>query len=161
FEAGPVYDEVVYAREVAAHAGFALLETTVAPTDLPEHLAQIVYHLDFPVAGPGSFPQYLVSRDAARERKVVLGGQGGGEIFGGYARYLLAYFEQCIKAAIEGTGDRAPFVVTYESIIPNLESLRQYKPLIQAFWQQGVFANLDERYFRLVDRARDLGGAVR
>ena len=55
---------------------------------------------------PG-LPQYVVSRVAAQERKVVLGGQGGDEIFGGYARYLLAYFEQCIKAAIEGTMDRA------------------------------------------------------
>jgi asparagine synthase (glutamine-hydrolysing) len=161
FEAGPQYDEVSHAREVAAHAGFALRETTIAPHDLVDHLGRIVYHLDFPVAGPGAFPQYLVSRDAARERKVVLGGQGGDEIFGGYARYLLAYFEQCIKAAIEGTGDRAQFVVTYESIIPNLESLREYKPLIQAFWREGVFGDLDERYFRLVNRAGDLGSVVR
>ena len=52
--------------------------------------------------------------------KVVLGGQGGDEIFGGYARYLLAYFEQCIKAAIDGTMHAGNFVVTYESIIPQL-----------------------------------------
>src|SRR5207247_4429248 len=68
---------------------------------------------------------------------------------------------QCIKAAIEGTGQRAQFVVTYESIIPNLESLREYKPLIQSFWREGVFGDLDERYFRLVNRAPDLRGAVR
>ena len=51
----------------------------------------------------------------------MLGGQGGDEIFGGYARYLIAYFEQCIKGAIDGTMHSGNFVVTYESIIPNLE----------------------------------------
>ena len=50
----------------------------------------------------------------------MLGGQGGDEIFGGYARYLIAYFEQCIKAAIDGTYRNGNFVVTIESIMPNL-----------------------------------------
>ena len=64
--------------------------------------------------GPGSFPQFMVSQLAARHLKVVLGGQGGDEIFGGYARYLLAYFEQCIKAALDGTYKNGNFVVTIE-----------------------------------------------
>ena len=161
FDAGPLYDESRYAHEVGSAAGFSVRETTLGPDDFVSHIGAIAYHLDFPVAGPGAFPQYLVSAAAARERKVVLGGQGGDEIFGGYARYLLAYFEQCIKAAIEGTGHRAPFVVTYESIIPNLETLREYKPLIQSFWREGVFGDLDERYFRLVNRAADLAGVIR
>jgi len=161
FDEGPPYDESPYARAAAAWSGFDVRETTIRPQDFVEHVARVVYHLDFPIAGPGSLPQYLVSRDAAKERKVVLGGQGGDEIFGGYARYLLAYFEQCIKAAIEGTSHRAQFIVTYESIIPNLESLRDYKPLIQSFWRDGVFGELDERYFRLVNRAHELEGSIR
>ena len=52
------------------------------------------------------------------------------------------------------------FVVTYESIIPNLVALRNYKPLLQEFWRDGLFEDLDARYFRLINRAPHLGDEV-
>jgi asparagine synthase (glutamine-hydrolysing) len=156
FSLGPAYDESRYARDLADWRGFPLQELEMTGQDFVAHIEKILYHLDQPVAGPGSFPQYMVSSLAGRHRKVVLGGQGGDEIFGGYARYLIAYFEQCIKAAIDGTMQNGNFVVTYDSIIPNLSSLREYKPLLQEFWRKGLFEDLDRRYFRLVNRARDL-----
>ena len=121
----------------------------------------MIWHLDYPVAGPGSFPQYMVSKLASQHVKVVLGGQGGDEIFGGYARYLLAYFEQCLKAAIDGTHRSGNFVVTPESIIPNLGVLKEYKPLIKTFFGKGLFDSLDLRYFRLIDRSADMADEVR
>jgi asparagine synthase (glutamine-hydrolysing) len=51
---------------------------------------------------------------------------------------------------------RGDFVVTYESIIPNLSTLRDYKPLLQEFWKEGLFEDRDKRYFRLVNRANGL-----
>jgi asparagine synthase (glutamine-hydrolysing) len=160
FDVGERYDESRYARELAALEGFQLHEQSIGVEDFVDNIERVIYHLDYPVAGPGSFPQYMVSRLAAQHMKVVLGGQGGDEIFGGYARYLLAYFEQCIKAAIDGTMHAGNFVVTYESIIPQLGTLREYKPLMQEFWRDGLFGDLDERYFRLINRAPDLGDAV-
>jgi asparagine synthase (glutamine-hydrolysing) len=156
FAYGPDYDESGYARELAGQCGFRLHEVDLTVADFMAQIRKVIYHLDYPVAGPGSFPQYMVAQLARQRRKVVLGGQGGDEIFGGYVRYLLAYFEQCIKAAIDGTAHNGQFIVTYESIIPNLTALHNYKPLLQHFWRDGLFESMERRYFRLIDRAPDL-----
>ena len=156
----PAYDESMYAREMAEWKGFQVMDIDIGAQDFVNTIEKVIYHLDSPVAGPGSFPQYLVSALAAKHRKVVLGGQGGDEIFGGYTRYLVAYFEQCIKGAIDGTMKSGKFVVTYESIIPNLVALRNYKPLLKEFWRDGLFDDLDRRYFRLINRAPALGDEI-
>jgi len=155
------YDESKYAEDLANSKSFSLHQIDIVENDFVDHIRKVIYHLDFPVAGPGSFPQYMVSSLASKYRKVVLGGQGGDEIFGGYTRYLIAYFEQCIKAAINGTQSNGNFIVTYESIIPNLVSLRNYKPMLQEFWRDGLFEEMDKRYFRLINRAPHLGDAIR
>jgi asparagine synthase (glutamine-hydrolysing) len=154
------YDESRYAQALADERGLDLHIVDIDAGDFLGNIERVIYHLDHPVAGPGSFPQYMVSQAAARDSKVILGGQGGDEIFGGYTRYLIAYFEQCIKAAIDGTMHSGNFVVTYESIIPNLVALRNYKPLLKEFWSDGLFESLDARYFRLINRAPHLAGEV-
>jgi len=156
FAEGPEYDESDHAKAVAREAGFVLHLRDIDAAQFVENLPRVIRHLDYPVAGPGSFSQYMVSEMAARHRKVVLSGLGGDEIFGGYVRYLMAYFEQCIKGAIDGTMHAGNFVVTYESIIPNLVALRNYTPLLKHFWAEGLFDDLDKRYFRLVNRAPDM-----
>jgi asparagine synthase (glutamine-hydrolysing) len=152
----PGYDESAFAEITAHAADLTLHQIDITPRDFCDSIEKVIYHLDHPVAGPGAFPQYLVSRLAAQHVKVVLGGQGGDEIFGGYARYLIAYFEQCITAAIDGTYRNGNFVVTAESIIPHLSALQEYKPLLQQFFAKGMFGPLDARYFRLIDRSVDM-----
>ncbi len=160
FSEDPRYDESGYARLVAQQRGLELNEIDIGVSDFLEQIENVAYHMDYPAAGPGSFPQFMVSKLAAEQVKVILGGQGGDEIFGGYTRYLIAYFEQCIKGAIEGTLHDGNFVVTYESIIPNLVALKNYKPMLRDFWQEGLFEDLDARYFRLINRAHHVENEV-
>jgi asparagine synthase (glutamine-hydrolysing) len=157
---GPSFDESRYAKSLADEQNMQLHVADITEQDFVDHIEKIVWHLDQPTAGPGSFPQFMVSKHVGQNIKVVLGGQGGDEIFGGYARYLVAYFEQCIKGAIDGTLHNGNYVVSYESIIPNLETLRQYKPMLREFWSSGVFGERDERYWRLVNRANTFGNIL-
>ena len=120
FREGPEFDESRYARMVAQTCGAVMHEIVPTEQQFIDLLPQIIYQMDEPVAGPGLFPQFIVARCAAQHVKVVLGGQGGDEIFGGYARYLVAYLEQAIKGAIFETTEEAEHIVSLKSIIPNL-----------------------------------------
>jgi len=152
FRAGKEYDETEYAKLVARFANTEYTEVFPEASDFAETLPTLIYYLDEPVAGPGVFPQYFVSKLASENVKVVLGGQGGDEIFGGYARYIIAYLEQCIKGAIFETQEEGKYVVSLDSISPNLPILQNYASLLQYFWSEGLFESMDRRYFRLIDR---------
>jgi asparagine synthase (glutamine-hydrolysing) len=160
FQEGPEYDETSYARTVAQQIEADHYEVFPTADDFVEAMPQLVYHMDEPAAGPGLFPQFFVSELASHNVKVVLGGQGGDEIFGGYTRYLIAYLEECIRGGIEGTQDDEKYVVTFESILPNLTQLQGYQPLLQYFWRKGLFDSPDQRYFRLIDRSNGIRGLV-
>ena len=160
FADGPAYDETPHARAVAAVAGTHYHEVRLTPRHFLDSIGAIVHAMDEPAAGPGVFPQYWVSKLAGAHVKVVLGGQGGDEIFVGYARYLVAYLEECIKGAVENTAHRERYIVTLQSIIPSLPSLAGYVPMLQAFWKEGLFDLPSRRYFRLMDRFAETAGLL-
>jgi len=152
FDEGPEFNELEYAREAARVANSLLYEIVPTEKQFIDLLPKLIWHLDEPVAGPGVFPQYIVSKLASEHVKVVLGGQGGDEIFGGYARYLVAYLEQAIKGAIFENNEEREHIVSLQSILPNLPFLRAYTSMIKGFWEADVFEPMDKRYFRLINR---------
>ena len=153
FKESKDFDETEYAQKVAKKANAKIHTIYPTASDFTELLPQLIYHLDEPVAGPGSFPQFMVSRLAKENVTVALGGQGGDEIFGGYARYMVAYFEQAIKGAILESNEEGEHIVSLSSIIPNLPYIHRYIPMIKDFWSKGAFEEMDRRYFHLLDRS--------
>lgn len=79
------FDEAPAARAVAKLFGTNHHERTLSPS-LIGLLPELIYHLDEP-SDPLSLCTYHVSELASQTVKVVIGGDGGDELFGGYDRY--------------------------------------------------------------------------
>jgi len=80
------FNELPYARMVAEQYRTRHVEEVVH-ADLVELLPKMIWHLDEP-SDPIAACMFHSARLAARHVKVVLGGDGGDELFAGFDRYL-------------------------------------------------------------------------
>lgn len=85
-------NELPYARLVAKHLGTVHREVVVSPAQYFAALPRLIWQEDEPIAFNSSVPLYFVSRLARDHVKVVLTGEGSDELFLGYTRYRLAYW---------------------------------------------------------------------
>ena len=83
----PTFDELPHARRVAEHFDTEHHEYVVHP-DGVRILDALISHFDEPFADSSAIPTWYVSEMARRHVTVVLSGDGGDELFGGYERYL-------------------------------------------------------------------------
>jgi len=87
FEASSVHDERELAREVAKSCNANHIEVMFSENDFWALLPEVAARMDDPAADYAILPTYKLAREAARDFKVVLSGEGGDELFGGYGRY--------------------------------------------------------------------------
>lgn len=83
----PSYNETEWSRRVADRLGVRHFVEIIRP-DVLELFDRLMHFMDDPIGDFSIFPTYLVSRLAREHVKVVLSGDGGDELFGGYETYL-------------------------------------------------------------------------
>lgn len=81
------FNELKYARIAAKHFNTEHHEFIVTP-DFVDIAEEMVWHFDEPFSDPSSLPTYMLSKMAREFVTVVLSGDGGDEVFGGYSRYV-------------------------------------------------------------------------
>jgi asparagine synthase (glutamine-hydrolysing) len=94
------FDETQFARQVARYLGTQHNEMPLTgrmALDLVERISEV---LDEPFADSSFIPTYFLSRFARQQVKVVLGGDGGDELFAGYptllAHRLMYFYERLV-----------------------------------------------------------------
>src|SRR5262245_2988790 len=81
------FDESSYARMMAERLNVEWISETLHERNLIDVLDAALDYIDEPFADPSFLPTFLLSRLAARHVKVVVGGDGGDELWGGYPTY--------------------------------------------------------------------------
>jgi asparagine synthase (glutamine-hydrolysing) len=86
------FNEIEYARSVARHLGVEQHETIVRP-DVADLLPRLAWHFDEPFGDSSAVPTYYVSKAARAHVTVALAGDGGDELWAGYARHRVERWE--------------------------------------------------------------------
>ena len=119
------YDEMAYARIVAAHFKVNLHEYYVSPADVLNSIPLIAQTYDEPFGNASAVPSYYCAK-FARERGMtrLLAGDGGDEIFAGNSRYAkqklfeyYRYLPDFSKAVIVPMANNIPFLSKLQSYI--------------------------------------------
>jgi asparagine synthase (glutamine-hydrolysing) len=113
------YDEFEHARRVGDLFRVDVEPVRIAPEEVPELLTRLTWHYDEPIPRPHFLAAYAVARHAQHAGlKVLLSGEGGDEVFGGYARY------RDLLATMTETGDESPLIFALNRVaLPRLARL--------------------------------------
>lgn len=83
----PEVNEFQYSRAVAKAFGLAHIEVEMSVDELVARSQDVIMALDEPIADPACFPLHRLCDELQRQVTVVLSGEGGDELFGGYPQY--------------------------------------------------------------------------
>jgi asparagine synthase (glutamine-hydrolysing) len=111
------FSELPYARQVAERYQTEHHEVTVGFDDFVSEFARLCWVYDEPVSEPAAIPTYLLCRFARQHVTVMLTGEGGDELFGGYPKCAVDQFGRYLgwmpaglrRGALRGAAGLLPF----------------------------------------------------
>ncbi len=125
----PERPDTEYARSIAKAAGLPYTEIPFTKDTMKDIDAEVWDVLDEPLADSAVFPLLLMSQKAAQKVKVVLTGEGGDELFGGYGRHRWL-------GGFQGNERRYHAVPDMLRILPE-----RWKRKAELFWIRNIFQN--------------------
>jgi len=128
------YDEARGARLVAAHLDVPIREIAITADDFERQFDMVIRALDEPRMGMGAFSQFMVAKATAGERKVILTGHGGDELFSGYPVFKMALFEKRLRESAS-------------KLVAELRSLRASELPHLAYFAMQSAASAERRFF--------------
>ena len=120
------YDESKEAKENAKTFGCSNMRVEIGPEDFIDNFENILWHLDEPRVGMGSFSQYMVAKCASKEVKVILTGHGGDEFFAGYPVFKAIYGKQHIFKLLMNSSFRELMFAVYFTCYPFIKKEAGY-----------------------------------
>ena len=146
------YDEATDAAKIAKYFNCPNRRVEIRPEDFIENIEKIIWHLDEPKVGMGSFSQYMVAKEASKEVKVILTGHGGDEFFAGYPVFKTVYGKKNPLKLIANSSLRDIMFASYFSFLPlfrkeigyflpNIFPRKAFKSFLKADFYQSLIRN--------------------
>lgn len=109
------YNEIPLAKELAEHLELDHRGKRISEKEFWEAVPEVLYHMDEPSGDPSAVALYFLAREAARQVRVVVSGEGADELFGGYCIYcepnalhLYQKLPMSLRKKIAGMAARLP-----------------------------------------------------
>jgi asparagine synthase (glutamine-hydrolysing) len=112
----PQLDERRFARSVAEYLGTDHVELPLDQSSV-DLIRTLAAQYDEPIADSSMIPTYLLAKTVSRHCKVVLGGDGGDELFGGYLAYQTALRRDRLQRILPRVA-RSLIAATARSVLP-------------------------------------------
>jgi asparagine synthase (glutamine-hydrolysing) len=146
------FDERVKAEAMSAKFKTEHYEMVLKAGDMERCLPKLAWHLEEPRVGQ-SYPNYYVAQLASKFVKVVLGGSGGDELFGGYPwRYYRAAMSQDFEQYV----DR--YYLYWQRLVDNRYIKQMFAPVwpeVKGVWTRDIFRDVLANHEIVLDRAED------
>ena len=113
----PGYSELAYARSVAERYNTEHHQVIVTFNDFVDQFARMSWMYDEPVSEPPAIPTYLLCKFARKYVTVMLTGEGGDELFGGYPKCAVDQYSRYLdwmppsmrRGLLRGMASMMPF----------------------------------------------------